>query len=109
MDRESFWISDAAHLDFDTESFDAVVSNFVFREVHSAKDKRDVVREALRVVKKGGSFSFQDMFSQKSLYWGYGCLCGAVKTGRNFRDSLYRRFREKAGFHSEICENAMDD
>ena len=27
-----------------------------------------MVREALRVVKKGGCFSFQDMFSQKSLY-----------------------------------------
>jgi len=47
---------------------DAAVSNFVFHEVHSAKDKRDVVREYLRVVKKGGAFSFQDMFSQKALY-----------------------------------------
>ena len=37
-------------------------------EVRSAKDKRDVVREALRIVKKGGAFSFQDMFSQKALY-----------------------------------------
>ena len=67
-DRIHFEKGDAAHLDFDTESFDAVVSNFVFHEVHSAKDKRDVVREALRVVKKGACFSFQDMFSQKSLY-----------------------------------------
>lgn len=66
--RIHFEKGDAVHLDFDTESFDAVVSNFVFHEVHSAKDKRDVVREALRVVKKGGCFSFQDMFSQKSLY-----------------------------------------
>ena len=40
----------------------------MFHEIHSAKDKRDVVREALRVVKKGGVFSFQDMFSQKALY-----------------------------------------
>lgn len=47
---------------------DAAVSNFVFHEVRSAKDKRDVVREALRVVKKGGSFAFQDMFAQKALY-----------------------------------------
>ena len=31
-------------------------------------DKRDVVREALRVVKRGGAFSFQDLFAQKSLY-----------------------------------------
>lgn len=46
----------------------AVVSNFVFHEVRTAKDKRDVVKEALRVLKKGGVFSFQDMFSQKALY-----------------------------------------
>ena len=50
------------------ETFDAVVSNFVFHEVRTAKDKRDVVKEALRVLKKGGVFSFQDMFSQKALY-----------------------------------------
>ncbi len=56
------------HLDFPDETFDAAVSNFVFHEVRSAKNKRDVVKEALRVVKKGGAFSFQDMFSQKSLY-----------------------------------------
>ena len=43
-------------------------SNFVFHEVRTAKDKRDVVKEALRVLKKGGVFSFQDMFSQKALY-----------------------------------------
>ena len=53
---------------FADETFDAAVSNFVFHEVRTAKDKRDVVKEALRVVKKGGVFSFQDMFSQKALY-----------------------------------------
>ena len=67
-DRITFQKGDAAKLDFADETFDAAVSNFVFHEVHSAKDKRDVVREALRVVKKGGAFSFQDMFSQKALY-----------------------------------------
>ena len=55
-------------MDFPDETFDAAVSNFVFHEVRTAKDKRDVVKEALRVVKKGGAFSFQDMFSQKALY-----------------------------------------
>lgn len=64
----TFQKGDAAKLDYADETFDAAVSNFVFHEVHSAKDKRDVVREALRVVKKGGAFSFQDMFSQKALY-----------------------------------------
>lgn len=64
----TFQKGDAAKLAFPDETFDAAVSNFVFHEVRSAKDKRDVVREALRVVKKGGTFSFQDMFSQKALY-----------------------------------------
>lgn len=67
-DRITFQKGDAAHLDYPDETFDAAVSNFVFHEVRSAKNKRDVVKEALRVVKKGGVFSFQDMFSQKSLY-----------------------------------------
>ena len=31
-------------------------------------DKRKVVQEALRVLKKGGSFSLQDLFSQEKLY-----------------------------------------
>lgn len=67
-DRITFQKGDAARMEFPDETFDAAVSNFVFHEVRSAKDKRDVVREALRVVKKGGVFSFQDMFSQKALY-----------------------------------------
>ena len=67
-DRIIFQKGDAAKLDFPDGTFDAAVSNFVFHEVRSAKDKRDVVKEALRVVKKGGAFSFQDMFSQKALY-----------------------------------------
>ena len=37
-------------------------------EVKTQPDKRLVVREALRVVKKGGSFAFQDLFGWKSLY-----------------------------------------
>lgn len=76
-DRVSFQKGDAAKLDFADETFDAVVSNFVFHEVRTAKNKQDVVREALRVVKKGGVFSFQDMFSQKALY---GDMDAFVKT-----------------------------
>ena len=67
-DRISFQKGDAAKMEFADGTFDAAVSNLVFHEVRSAKDKRDVVKEALRVVKKGGVFSFQDMFSQKALY-----------------------------------------
>ena len=66
--QSHFQKGDAAKLDFPDETFDAVVSNFVFHEVRTAKDKRDVVRESLRVLKKGGAFSLQDMLAQKALY-----------------------------------------
>ena len=45
-DHIAFQKGDAAKLDFPDETFDAVVSNFVFHEVRTAKDKRDVVKEA---------------------------------------------------------------
>ncbi len=37
-------------------------------EVHDVKDKREVIREALRVIKTGGHFAFQDLFLVKGLY-----------------------------------------
>lgn len=67
-ERILFEKGDAANLKYPTETFDAAVSNFVFHEVRTQPDKRLVVREALRVVKKGGAFAFQDMFEHKNLY-----------------------------------------
>lgn len=66
--RTIFEKGDAANLSYNDEYFDAAISNFVFHEVRSVRDKREVVREALRVIKKGGSFAFQDMFGSKKLY-----------------------------------------
>lgn len=67
-DRVSFQQASAAALPFADGSFDAVVSNLVFHEVKDARDKADVIKEALRVVKKGGGFAFQDLFLSKRLY-----------------------------------------
>ena len=67
-ERITFQKGDAGKLEFASESFDTAVSNFVFHEVRTQPDERQVVREALRVVKKGGSCAFQDMFEQKALY-----------------------------------------
>ena len=78
-DRALFQKGDAAKLDFADETFDGAVSNFVFHEVRSAQDKREVVKEALRVVKKGGSFAFQDMFGQKALYSDMNAFCEELK------------------------------
>lgn len=66
--RVEFEKGDAAKLNYADNTFDAAVSNFVFHEVKSQPDKRLVVKEALRVVKKGGAFAFQDLFGQKQLY-----------------------------------------
>ena len=70
---------DASKLDFADETFDAAVSNFVFHEVKKT-DKRLVVREALRVVKKGGSFAFQDLFGWKKLYGDMNEFIDTLKT-----------------------------
>jgi SAM-dependent methyltransferase len=67
-ERVSFQKASAVALPFDDGYFDAVVSNFVFHEVSDAKDKRELIREALRVVKKGGKFSFQDEFLFKQVF-----------------------------------------
>lgn len=64
----TFLQGDAAALPFDDESFDAAVSNFVFHEVRTQPDKHQVVREALRIVKKGGVFAFHDLFEQTAIY-----------------------------------------
>jgi SAM-dependent methyltransferase len=63
-----FLQGDASGLPFEAGHFDAAVSNFVFHEVKTQPDKRLVVREALRVVKKGGVFAFHDLFEQHAVY-----------------------------------------
>jgi len=63
----TFQKASASALPFENEYFDAVVSNLVFHEVRDVADKREVIREALRVLKKGGKFSFQDLFLVKRI------------------------------------------
>jgi SAM-dependent methyltransferase len=79
-ERVTFQKADAASLPFDDGYFDAAVSNFVFHMVGVTKDKREVVREALRVVKKGGKFSFQDEFLIKQLFGVIDDLVDTIKS-----------------------------
>jgi SAM-dependent methyltransferase len=67
-DRVRFVKGDAASLDFDNAAFAAVVSNLTFHEVKSAPQKREVVREALRVLRPGGRFAFVDYFYDSKYY-----------------------------------------
>ena len=66
--RVTFQKASASKLPFEDGYFDAAVSNLCFHEVGDSKDKREVIREALRVVKKGGKFAFQDLFLLKPVY-----------------------------------------
>jgi SAM-dependent methyltransferase len=78
-ERTDFQKASASALPFEDGLFDAVISNFVFHEVSDAKDKREVVREALRVLKTGGHFAFQDLFLFKELYGGVDDLLETIK------------------------------
>jgi SAM-dependent methyltransferase len=66
--RVHFQKGDAALLEFPDDAFDGAISNLTFHEVQSVHDKRAVLKEALRVVKPGGSFAFIDYFSDDQYY-----------------------------------------
>jgi SAM-dependent methyltransferase len=79
-DRTEFRQASAAKLPFSDDSFDLVVSNLTFHEVRDSKSKLDLVKEALRVLKRGGGFVFQDLFLLKSFYGTTDELTAAVRT-----------------------------
>lgn len=83
--RTSFQKASAAKLPFADESFNVAVSNFVFHEVQDVKDKRAVIQEALRVLKKDGLFVFQDLFLWKRIYGEPQDLLATIK-GWGVRD-----------------------
>lgn len=66
--RVHFQKGDAAALEFASDTFDGAVSNLTFHEVRSVVDKREVIREALRVVKGKGRFAFVDYFYNAKFY-----------------------------------------
>jgi SAM-dependent methyltransferase len=78
-ERTDFQKASASALPFDDGFFDAAVSNFVFHDVSDTMDKRALVREALRVVKKGGRFAFQDLFAVKVMYGELDDLLQTIK------------------------------
>ena len=63
-----FLKADAVKLPFEDNSFDSVVSNFTFSEVETKEDRKELIKEALRVLKPGGKFAFNDMLEDKKLF-----------------------------------------
>lgn len=79
-ERVEFKKASASALPFSDGYFDAAVSNLVFHEVSDVSNKREVIREALRVVRKGGKFAFQDLFLLKSTYGDTENLVATIRS-----------------------------
>jgi SAM-dependent methyltransferase len=78
--RMTFQKATAAALPFEDACFDAVVSNLVFHEVSDVRDKREVIREALRVVKREGVFAFRDLFLVKRHFGDVDDLASTIRS-----------------------------
>ena len=76
--RVGFQRASAVGLPYEDEEYDLVISNFVFHSVRVV-NKRSLIKEALRVVKKGGAFAFQDLFN-KQFYGDIDLFQEEIKT-----------------------------
>ena len=62
--RCQFYHGNAKKLEYGDESFDALVSNYVYHNIVGA-DMQELLLESLRVLKKGGAFLIHDNMSRK--------------------------------------------
>ena len=62
--RVSFERASAVDLPFSDGEFDAVLSNFVFHAI-KFQDRTQLIAEALRVLRDGGAYAFQDLFNDE--------------------------------------------
>ncbi|MGX5563213.1 class I SAM-dependent methyltransferase [Bacillus thuringiensis] len=66
--RINFLKASAAELPLQDDEFDIVVSCLTFHEVKDTKNKIEVIKEALRVLKPGGEFIFLDLFMDEKIF-----------------------------------------
>ena len=62
VENAAFERGDAVRLDYPDESFDAVISNYVYHNIPS-RDRQKLLLETLRVLKKGGAFAIHDIMT----------------------------------------------
>ena len=63
VSNTEFRQGNALKLEFSDESFDAVMSNYVYHNIPS-RDRQSILLETLRVLKKGGVFAIHDIMSE---------------------------------------------
>ena len=69
-----FQKGDATALPFEDETFDAVMSNYVYHNIPT-NDRQAILLETLRTLKKGGAFAIHDIFSKQK----YGDMESFIK------------------------------
>lgn len=87
----TFVHGDANKLDFPDESFDAVISNYVYHNIMGA-DKHALLLESLRVLKKGGVFVLHDSMKPQ-MYGDMNAFVEKLK-GMGFADVRYVKTSE---------------
>lgn len=102
VSNTEFYQGDACKLDFPDEYFDAVTSNYVYHNI-TGVDKQQLLRETLRVLKKGGTFAIHDLMSKVR----YGDM-------QRFIDELYAEGYERVelidttdGMFMSRCESGL--
>ncbi len=79
IDYVNFQRASASKIPFNDDSFDGIVSNFVYHEVRDVKDKKIAIKESIRVLKKGGFFSLQDNFKNIKKFGSTENLINQIK------------------------------
>lgn len=74
VENIKFQKGDATALPFEDETFDAVMSNYVYHNI-PANDRQAILLETLRTLKKGGTFAIHDIFSKQK----YGDMESFIK------------------------------
>jgi len=90
-DRLKLFVGDAASIEADDESFDAV---FDFAIIHHVPDWRKAVKEVSRVLRPGGRFFFEEVTTHALNRWSYRTFLDHPKKDRfsaeGFVDELER-------------------
>lgn len=74
-----FQKASASKLPFENGSIENVVSCLTFHEVQDVGDKTECIKEALRVLKDNGTFTFFDLFNDKKYYPDYTKIRMAIQ------------------------------
>lgn len=105
-DRCTFHHGDASDLDFPDETFDAIVSNFVYHEVRNGQDKKELIMESFRVLKKGGVFALQDFYNRESMFGKSEELVEYFKR-HGISEIHYEQDIDKKDWVPKICASPM--